>query len=528
MINRERPKPGAAGMTGPAMPLPADRRSPYGYGVAGLAVLALAGTLAYGVVGCSAPFSGSGRLEGTPGSYVANVRPSSGDISRLLRNVHYYKLMGQPELGLKELEQAHQENPDNLKMVNALAQSYEELGEFEAAHQLYQEALARQGPHPVLFNNLGFSYYLEGRWQEAETCYRQSLARDPQNVAARNNLGLLYCRVGRQEEARRLWQEAEGVAAADAKVTQAQAALGMPDRAVYARRPEPAPPAAKVTQAPAPKAAVSRLPAPMPAKGALPAQPVMVQKAKSLPAAKPLAQTPAPVAPKPREEARKPAILEKAPPASPGISDRAIAAQKPAPASPAVKVASVSKPKAALAPGPAKALAKASPPAQPLALKESPRQVSKEPATQKPVPVEAKQQAVVPEPIPAAALAQVAEATPFGYPKYLTSAELMDTNIEIRNGTWTRNLAHQTRAWLSQEGFTVATIGNHIDFGATKTMIYYRPGAEKVARAVASTFFPEAGLEPSTKLKQGTDVKILLGADLLARPQLMARLESEK
>ena len=189
------------------------------------------------------------------------------------RNAHYYKLMGQPELGLKELELAHQQNPDNLHIVNFLAQNYEELGKFEAARQLYQEALTRHGSHPVMANNLCFSYYLEGRWQEAETCFRQTLARDPQNVAARNNLGLLYCRLGRQDEARRLWQEAEGVAAADGKVSQALAALGMPDRAVYARRPEPAPPAAKATQAPTPKAAVSRLLAPFPAKESTPAQP---------------------------------------------------------------------------------------------------------------------------------------------------------------------------------------------------------------------------------------------------------------
>ena len=41
--------------------------------------------------------------------------------------------------------------------------------EFEAARQLYQEALTRHGPQPVMANNLGFSYYQEGRWQEAET-----------------------------------------------------------------------------------------------------------------------------------------------------------------------------------------------------------------------------------------------------------------------------------------------------------------------------------------------------------------------
>jgi hypothetical protein len=110
---------------------------------------------------------------------------------------------------------------------------------------------------------------------------------------------------------------------------------------------------------------------------------------------------------------------------------------------------------------------------------------------------------------------------------HLTSAELVNTAIEVRNGTWTKNLARQTRSLLCQEGFTVAEIGNHVDFGAVKTMVYYRPGSEKVARALARTVFPEAGLEPSQKLKQGMDVKILLGADLLQRPQLMARLVAE-
>ena len=113
------------------------------------------------------------------------------------------------------------------------------------------------------------------------------------------------------------------------------------------------------------------------------------------------------------------------------------------------------------------------------------------------------------------------------YPKYLTSAELADTPIEVRNGTWTKNLAHQTRSLLGQEGFTVAMIGNHVDFGAAKTTIFYRPGAERVARAVGRTLFPGAALEPSMKLKKGVDIKILLGADLLDRPQLMARLGAE-
>ena len=109
-------------------------------------------------------------------------------------------------------------------------------------------------------------------------------------------------------------------------------------------------------------------------------------------------------------------------------------------------------------------------------------------------------------------------------PTPLTAAELADTAIEVKNGTWTKDLARQTRSRLHQEGFTVAKIGNHVDFGAAKTIIYYRPGAERVARTVGRTVFPQAELSPSPDLKKGVDIQILLGADLLQRPQLITRL----
>ena len=252
------------------------------YGMASLVVLALWGALSLGVVGCSALFSLFGWQGAGPGDFAANARLSPEEINRLARNVYYYKLMGQPELGLKELEQVHQQNPDNLKIIDILAQNYEELGKFAAARQLYEEALTRHGPHPVLANNLCFSYYLEGRWQEAETCYRKTLARDPQNMAARNNLGLLYCRLDRPEEARRLWLEVAGEAAADHKVSQALAALGRSGGAVYAQRPAAAPKVAEVTAAPQPETAVSPLPAPRPVKAHPQAQPVTPQASAKL------------------------------------------------------------------------------------------------------------------------------------------------------------------------------------------------------------------------------------------------------
>jgi hypothetical protein len=132
-----------------------------------------------------------------------------------------------------------------------------------------------------------------------------------------------------------------------------------------------------------------------------------------------------------------------------------------------------------------------------------------------------------PQPLPPQSKEVVAQHLPSPAPPPLTAADRVDTAIEVRNGTWTKDLARRTRSLLHQEGFTVAKIGNHVDFGAAKTMIYYRPGAERIARAIGLTVFPGAGLEPSMKLKKGMDIQILLGADLLERPQLMARLVAE-
>jgi Flp pilus assembly protein TadD len=536
----------------------------------------------------------------------------------LARNAHYYKLMGQPELGLKELELAHRQNPDNLQITNFLAQNYEELGNFEAARQLYQEAVNRQGFHPVIANNLCFSYYLEARWQEAETCFRQTLARDPGNAAARNNLGLLYCRLGRQDEARRLWQEAEGAAAADGKLGKALAALGMPDR-TYARRSEPAPPAAMATQAPKPKTAVSPLPAPIPARHIPPAQPVTPKPSAAQLASKPPAPTPSPVEASPRPEARKQAASpQKALAAvAPGPVPQAAPPSRQAPLTATelvdtaievrngtwtknlahqtrsllrqegFRVAKIGNhvdfgaaktliyyrpgaeriaqalgrtvfPQAELSPslklkkgmdikvllgadllenpqfmarldvgGPPAAPISETPPAtdtlvaakteaeRPAASHQEPPGESRVTPGAGQAPLAPKSKEVAAQPLPSPA------------PTHLTATELMETAIEVRNGTWTKNLARQTRSLLRQEGFTVAKIGNHLDFGAAKTMIYYRPGAERVARAVASTVFPGAGLELSLKLKEGMDIKVLLGADLLQRPQLMARLDTE-
>jgi thioredoxin-like negative regulator of GroEL len=477
------------------------------YGLSGLAVLALWGVWSFGVLGCSGSWSGHSQTGATSDSLFANMRQSPEEISRLERNAHYYKLMGQPSLALKEMELAHQENPDNLQITDLLAQNYEELGQFEAARQLYQEALTRLGPHAVLANNLCFSYYRQGRWQEAETCFRQTLDHDPGNVAARNNLGLLYCRLGRQDEARRLWQETEGTAAADAKMGQALAVLGMPASAAYAHKSEPAPPAAGVTQAPTPKMAAAVTPAALPAKPVVPTSNPVVSKTPA-PAMAPVVATPGPEPRKPDASPQKALVAEVARPAPQTASQAPQAAPRPA------------KPATPVQPAPSQASA--------TQLAAQPPGPNPAPVATKPQPEPRKPAVVVPQTHAAAAPAPAPQAASRPPQPPPTATDRVKTAIEVRNGTQTKHLAHQTRSLLQREGFTVARIGNQRYVDTAKTTIYYRPGTERVAWSVCRAVSPQAELAPSTTLQKGIDLLVLLRDDLLVNPQFMARLHDGK
>jgi Tfp pilus assembly protein PilF len=486
--------------------------------------------------------------------FSSKIRPASGDTARLLRNAHYFKLMGQPQLALKELEEAHAQDPDNLKVVDTLAHCYEELGQFDHAQKLYQEALSRHGANPALNNNLCFSYYLSGRWEQAEACYRQVLARDPGNSAARNNLGLLYCRTGKPEEARRLWQEAEGKAAAEKKVNQALAALGMSVPTAYAQSDEAAPAKGKPLETPGKEGTQAKTGQPGPVATVQAPSPGGARLARrteiaAKPAETPPAATSQAVAMAPRPVAE---TVKKDQAAAPKVTQPAVAA--PRPVAETVKkeqaVASKATQPAVAAPRPVaetvkKEQAAAPKVTQPAAVAPKPvaetetvwkEQVAVPEATQlvavAPRPVAEtetvkKDQTAAPEATQPAAVAKTdhtaTNPAPDG-PNYLTCKELVETGIEVRNGAGTRFLAHRTRSMLTLEGFTVKHIGNHVDFGAKKTLIYYRPGAQRVARFLGRDFFPTAKAEQKRKLRKGVQVKVVLGHDFVKRPDLMAQL----
>src|SRR3974390_1268884 len=65
------------------------------------------------------------------------VRPVS-NVSRVVQNSAYYRRIGRTELAVDELEQARLQEPDNLQLLDVLIQSYEELGDFDRAQELYE------------------------------------------------------------------------------------------------------------------------------------------------------------------------------------------------------------------------------------------------------------------------------------------------------------------------------------------------------------------------------------------------------
>ncbi len=420
-------------------------------------------------------------------AFDLQVRPASGDTDRILRNASYYQLQGRTEPALKELEEAHQLDPKNLKVANTLAEHYEKLGRSARAQQIYQEALAQAPDHQVISNNLCFSYYQAGNWQQAEACFRQTLARQPNNIAARNNLGLLLCRQGRQEEARQLWQEGEGAAAAEQKLSQVQSSLALAPGGAAVPAGGPG------VKGPAPE---ESRPVRTQTEPGSPGQVVAAAAGGAPPVSKTRPQVaPSPAPPATAANRERPPVKTAGPAAPKGDA----AHSRPAAAKPEAAAAQA-KPKAA-------ALQK---PAAPETGRSLPDPAARD---RKPNPA--------PPAVTAVALAptkeKMAPAT-----RALTAEELMNTAIEVRNGNGIPDLAREVRSRLNLEGFNVVDIANHLDFGVDRTVVYYRPGSEQVARTLSAKFFPGARLECAQRLAEDIDVKILLGHDL-GRPQTVAK-----
>ena len=420
------------------------------------------GTLLILGLGCGVQNS---RLSRGP-EFTGEFRRAAADTSRLLYNARYFNLLSQPEVAIKELEEAHRLDPGNLKVADALAQCCDEAGLGARAQQIYAEALALAPDNPALQNNLCFSYYQAGNLAQAEDCYRRTLARQPDNQPARNNLGLVLCRQGRQAEARQLWQEAEGEAAAARKMAEALAALGMAGEPRYAGQARPQPEAQSGGR-------------------------------QTSPGERPVTAGPPP-----------------APVSSPALSHRIEAVTRPAapaPSPPGPDLAAGNRPPRSL-PLPVE-MAAAPPPPPPhreAATPAEPQKVTPPPARPNPPGRKAAAGSPASEPPRAKSRAPI------------SVRELLETNIAILNGNGIRDQARGLRSQLHLEGYGEVAINNFRDFGVDRTVIYYRPESERVAASLNRKFFPGAELKLSDRLADNIDVKVVLGRDLSLRQQAEA------
>jgi Tfp pilus assembly protein PilF len=408
------------------------------------------------------------------------VRPIS-NVSRVVQNASYYRRIGRTELAVDELEQARLQEPDNLQLLDVLIQSYEELGDFDRAQELYEEALSKRGGHqPALENNRCYSLYLQGRLDQSETCFRQALARQPDNQQIRNNLGLVLCRQGREAEALAMWREALRDGEARQRMGQALTALGKevpPSLAGSAT----APAAVQIVAAGSPVAPLANADVTSRATPALSAPapvPQPVAQSQSVPPLSPVSQKSGGAAKTTEQLAGKPA------PHAAGVAPGGPAQSSSSPAQVATEVAS---PK----PEPA------------------PPQTTTVPAT------------AVSQAGKAPTVARVAtSAVRKPQTPVLTALDLEGTWIEVKNGNGAHNQAWEAGNRLFHEGFTIVGIGNNDDFGLEETVIAYRPEAARVAKALAQKYFPGAKLEEGGKLSQEADIRVSLGRDRLASQNL--------
>jgi hypothetical protein len=364
-----------------------------------------------------------------------------------VRHARDFKLMGRPEMGLRELEAAHRLAPENLQVADALAHAYDELGLGARAQEIYREALFQAPDNPALQNNRCFSHYQAGELEEAEACYRRVLAGQPDNQAARNNLGLVLCRLNRFDEARRLWQDAQGEGAAAQKLQEVLAALGMAADSREARTTRPQGKASAAVHPSIRTAATGAVNVP--------------------PAAPPMASPGSPALIN-----RTPAVAQRAALPPPGEAGERAGAVVPPPSPPGAGIRERAAGRSALIQG-------------------------KEAASD------------------AASVKKTASAGRRGNGRrHLTAHELSGTRIAIRNGNGVRDLARETRARLSLEGYSVVDINNFRDFGVAHTTIYYRPESQPVAEALKERFFPGAEIKAASRLADRMDIQVVLGHDL--------------
>lgn len=136
---------------------------------------------------------------------------------------------GDFETALKVIRATNSPRTPDWRLTSAEGAILDQMGQPQAARQLYDSALRLAPEEPTILNNLALSYTLTNELPEAERILRRAAANPAADARIRQNLALVVGLQGRFEEARRIATEALPKEEADANVAYLRAMLSQPN-----------------------------------------------------------------------------------------------------------------------------------------------------------------------------------------------------------------------------------------------------------------------------------------------------------
>jgi tetratricopeptide (TPR) repeat protein len=147
-------------------------------------------------------------------AFSRSVRPIDGELQAKYELALHFLSMHKHRIAIQVLNEVVGLDAGHADAHNALGLSYDSLGDFEAARDHYQKALAISPDMDQAYNNLGYSYLLDGQFLQAIEALHQAIALNGRNARYCRNLGLAYLKINEVEMAALAFQVADGRASA--------------------------------------------------------------------------------------------------------------------------------------------------------------------------------------------------------------------------------------------------------------------------------------------------------------------------
>jgi len=102
-------------------------------------------------------------------------------------------------------------NPDDADALYLMGEAMLELEEYEAAEEIFRDALGLEPEAGGLYNGLGVALFEQCRFDGARKALETALELDPRIAEARMYLGFFHERRGEAEQAEEQYRQAEGL-----------------------------------------------------------------------------------------------------------------------------------------------------------------------------------------------------------------------------------------------------------------------------------------------------------------------------